>query len=152
MQDHNGEIKDKTDCQTLHINDFKKATVLTWTGPQLGSCATEEFDVKNDIIQFKVRSTDGDDFCPKTLTITTDDGYEYKSGEMKDWVDKDKGDNLRPAERTSALTTTTIKTTMDTTTPKMTLLTNKTTPKTTLKTTQTSTKTASVTTKITSKT
>ena len=87
----------------MHINDFKKGTVLTWTGTQLGSCATEEFDVKNDLIQFKVRSTDGDDFCPKTLTITTDDGYEYKSGEMNDWVDKEKGDHLRPANRTSGM-------------------------------------------------
>ena len=101
LQDHNGEIKDKTECGTSHINNFNKGITLSWTGSELGSCATEEFDVLNDLIHFKVRSTNGDDFCPKVLTITTVDGYQYKSEKMEDWVDKSKGYNLRPAKRTS---------------------------------------------------
>ena len=76
---------------------------MSWTGSELGSCATEEFNVLNDNIHFIVKSTSGDDFCPKVLTITTFDGYEYKSEKMEDWVDKSKGDHLRQAKRTSGI-------------------------------------------------
>merc|ERR1719270_560250 len=123
LQDHNGEIKDKTECKTSHINNFSKGIILSWTGSELGSCATEEFDVLNDNIHFQVRSTSGDDFCPKVLTITTVDGYKYKSEKMEDWVDKSKGDHLRQAKRTSEITTTTIKTTTSTTTTTTTITT-----------------------------
>ena len=76
---------------------------MSWTGSELGSCASEEFDVLNDNIHFTVKSTSGDDFCPKVLTITTVDGYKYKSEKMEDWVDKSKGDHLRQAKRTSGM-------------------------------------------------
>ena len=74
---------------------------MSWTGSELGSCATEEFNILNEVIKFKIRSTDGDDFCPKFLTITTVDGYKYKSDKMDDWVDERKGGHLRTAKKTS---------------------------------------------------
>ncbi len=86
-----------------HRVNFKKGTTITWTGSELGSCTAEEFDIHDNLIEFRVKSTSQDDFCPKTLTITMNNGYQYKSDEMDDWVDKGKGDHLRSSKRTSGM-------------------------------------------------
>ena len=75
--------------------DAKKGTSLIWTNFELGSCATEEFDDIYNHIEFKVQTLDGDDFCPKILTIRMDNSDEYKSDEMNEWVDNSKGNNIK---------------------------------------------------------
>ena len=64
-----------------------------------------------DQINFKVKSTYGNDFCPKTLKINVNNTVKgitreviYKSdGLMNDWVDKDQGGHLRSTKRTTGM-------------------------------------------------
>ena len=69
----------------------------------MGSCAGKLFDVQLDELNFKLRSTDVDDFCPKTLVITLYDNvgniYRYKAHGMNDWVSKDVNDHIRTATK-----------------------------------------------------
>ena len=69
----------------------------------MGSCAEKIFDVQLDELNFKLRSTDVDDFCPKTLVITLYDNggmiYRYKADGMNDWVSKDVNDHIRTATK-----------------------------------------------------
>ena len=51
---------------------------------------------KDYYIMFQIVGGGGDDFCPKTLTIYTNDGTKYKKSGMKDWAD-DKFSGWRKA-------------------------------------------------------
>merc|ERR1711976_499846 len=85
--------------------------IISWTGSKLGSCLKKEFDIENDQIDFKVRSTYGNDFCPKILEISMNNTVKgitrevvYKSsGVMDDWVDKNKGGHQRSTKRITDL-------------------------------------------------
>jgi len=92
-----GEIS----CETLHKNDFDRGVILSWTGSSLGTCLGKDFNVEQNSLNFKIRSTSGDDFCPNSLTISMDNGYSFKRTGLDDWVDKDKGNQNRIAPRIS---------------------------------------------------
>ena len=99
FQNRNGRIRNQFFCGTLQKFNFEKGATLSWTNFALGFCATKDFDGINDIIDFKILSKNGDDFCPKILTITMNNGEEYISDEMRDWVDNSKGNDYRIAKR-----------------------------------------------------
>ena len=87
-------------CVTGNKVDFDRGTLLSWTGSALnGTCLGKYFNVEQEHLDFKIRSTSGDDFCPKSLTITMDNGYSYERTGLNDWVDKDKGEHNRIAPR-----------------------------------------------------
>ena len=100
-------IQNSKSCTTGHHGDFNKGDIISWTGSKLGSCLKKEFDIENDQIDFKVRSTHGNDFCPKILEISMNNTVKgikrevvYKSsGVMDDWVDKNKGGHQRSTKR-----------------------------------------------------
>ena len=76
-------------CVTGNKVDFDRGTLLSWTGSALnGTCLGKYFNVDQEHLDFKIRSTSGDDFCPKSLTISMDNGYSYERTGMDDWVDK----------------------------------------------------------------
>ena len=74
-------------------------STLVWTASTLYTCQGKEFDVLNDVIGFKTMSNDSNDYCPKTLTITMSNGYEYKKEGMIE-VDNGKNNQFRSAKRT----------------------------------------------------
>ena len=94
-------LEGQTSCTTSTKEDFHGGVTLTWSSDQLGSCAGKLFDVQLDVLNFKLKSTDGDDFCPKTLVIKLYDNggkiYRYKADGMNDWVSKDVNDHIRTA-------------------------------------------------------
>ena len=100
-------IQNSKSCTTRKHGDFDKGDIISWTGSKLGSCLKKEFDIENDQIDFKVRSTYGNDFCPKILEISMNNTVKgikrevvYKSsGVMDDWVDKNKGGHQRSTKR-----------------------------------------------------
>ena len=98
FQIRKGMIWEPFSCQTEEKYDFEKGANLSWTGSELGSCSTTYFDGLNDI-EFKILSTDGDDFCPRILRIYLNNGDAYKSDEMRDWVDDSKGNDYRIARK-----------------------------------------------------
>jgi hypothetical protein len=96
-------LEGQTSCTTSTKEDFDGGVTLIWSGDQLDSCAEKIFDVQLDELKFKLRSTDGDDFCPKTLVITLYDNVgkitTYKADGMNDWVAKDVNDHIRTATK-----------------------------------------------------
>ena len=94
---HQGEIS----CRTSHKRHFDRGITLSWTGSDIGTCLGKDFNVEQESLNFKIRSTSGDDFCPHTLTISMDNGYSYKRTGLDDWVDKNKGNHNRIAPRIS---------------------------------------------------
>ena len=96
-------LEGQTSCTTSTKEDFHGGVTLTWSSDQLGSCAGKLFDVQLDVLNFKLKSTDGDDFCPKTLVIKLYDNggkiYRYKADGMNDWVSKDVNDHIRTATK-----------------------------------------------------
>ena len=94
-------VQDSTSCKTKDAGAFNKGTLLVWTTSMLDTCLGKEFDVLNDEINFKTMSNDGDDYCPKTLTITMSNGYAYKKDGIRDWVDNGKNNHLQSAKRIS---------------------------------------------------
>ena len=96
-------LEGQTSCTTSIKEDFAAGSTLSWSGDQLGSCAGKLFNVQLDVLNFKLRSTDGDDFCPKTLVIKLYDNggkiYRYKADGMNDWVSKDVNDHIRTATK-----------------------------------------------------
>jgi hypothetical protein len=104
-------IQGSNSCSTRKHGDFDKGVIISWTGNKLGSCLKREFDIENDKISFKVKSTYGNDFCPKTLQINmintvkgiTREVIYDSDGLMNDWVDKNKGGHIRFTKRTTDL-------------------------------------------------
>ena len=94
-------IQGEISCEISHKIDFDLGTILSWNGSALGTCLGKDFNVEQYGLNFKIRSTSGEDLCPKSLTISMDNGYSYKKTGMNDWVDKDKGDQNRIAPRIS---------------------------------------------------
>ena len=94
-------VENSTSCKTKDNGEFDKGTTLVWTGSALDTCFWKEFDILNDEINFKTMSNDGNDYCPKTFTITMNNGYEYKKEGITDWVDNQKNNHLQSAKRTS---------------------------------------------------
>ena len=92
-------LHNSTPCQTKDIGKFYKGSTLVWTASTLYTCQGKEFDVLNDVIGFKTMSNDINDYCPKTLTITMSNGYEYKKEGMIE-VDNGKNNQFRSAKRT----------------------------------------------------
>ena len=93
-------IQEETTCNTSIISDFDRGVKLSWTGSQLGFCVDRPFFYDNsDEINFKIRSTSGDDFCPNSLTITMKDTKKYENRGMNDMVDIHMGSELRTAKR-----------------------------------------------------
>ena len=95
-------IENEISCETSHKVDFDRGTILSWTGSALGTCFGKDFHAEKESLNFKVRSTSDDDFCPKSLTISMDNGDLYKRTGLDDWVDKSKGYHNRIAPRISA--------------------------------------------------
>ena len=87
-------------CHTNIHHNFKKGSNLTWSGAKLGSCTGKNFDAHYDEINFKISSTDGNDFCPKSLSISLNNGNVYTLDNMYDWVDEKQGGFLRTAKMT----------------------------------------------------
>ena len=83
--------------------EFYKGTTIKWTGLELGTCFQKEFNVNDKDLRFKVKSSDGNDFCPEFLTISLKNAYnqdfQFKSGKMNDWVDSSKGGHHRTATK-----------------------------------------------------
>ena len=92
-------IQGRTTCQTSTKRNFDSGATLSWAGSQLGSCVDKLFDSNRDEINFKIRSTGGDDFCPNSLTITLKDTKTYENRGMDDKVDNKMGSELRTAKR-----------------------------------------------------
>merc|ERR1719464_1781325 len=89
-------LQNSTSCQTRDIGKFDKGSTLVWTASTLDTCLGKEFDILNDEINFKTMSNDGNDYCPKTVTITISNGFEYKKEGIVDWVDNGKNNHLLP--------------------------------------------------------
>ena len=97
------ELKqDPISCKTKDIGEFEHGTTLVWNASTLGTCLGKEFDVLKYYIEFKTMSKDGNDYCPKTLTITMSNGYVFKKEGMIDWVDNGKNNHFRSAKRTAS--------------------------------------------------
>ena len=95
------ELKqDPISCKTKDIGEFEHGTTLVWNASTLYTCLGKEFDVLIDTIRFKTMSNDGDDYCPKTLTITMSNYYAYQKEGMNHRVDNENTD-WQFAERTS---------------------------------------------------
>ena len=96
-------VEGQTSCTTTTKEDFDGGVTLSWSEDQLGSCEGKLFVVQPDELNFKLRSTDGDRFCPKTLVITLHDNVgkvtRYKADGMNDWVAKDMNDHIRTATK-----------------------------------------------------
>ena len=92
-------LQDSISCKTKDKGVFVKEDVLVWKDSTLGTCLGKEFDVLNDEIRFETKSYDL--YCPKTLTITMNNGYAYKKDGIRDWVDNGKNNHLQSAKRTS---------------------------------------------------
>ena len=92
-------VQDSTSCKTKDAGEFDKGTTLEWTASTLDTCVGKDFDVLNDEINFKTMSNDFNNYCPKTLTITMSNGYEYKKEGMIE-VDNGKNNQFRSAKRT----------------------------------------------------
>ena len=73
-------LQDSISCKTKDNGVFVKGDVLVWKYSTLGTCLGKEFDVLNDEIRFETKSNDL--YCPKTLTITMNNGVEYKKEGM----------------------------------------------------------------------
>ena len=95
-------VQDSISCKTKDKGEFDKGTTLVWTASSLDTCLEKEFDVSNDEIRFRTMSNDGNDYCPKTLTITMSNGYVFKKEGMIDWVDNGKNNHFRSAKRTAS--------------------------------------------------
>ena len=70
-------IEDDISCETSHKVDFDRGTILSWRGSALGTCLEKDFHGKKEGLYFRVKSTSGDEFCPKSLTIFMDNGDKY---------------------------------------------------------------------------
>jgi len=96
-------LEGQTSCTTSTKEDFDGGVSLSWSGDQLGSCAGKLFDVQLDVLNFKLRSTYTDEFCPTTLVIKLYDIggkiYRYKADGINDWVAKDVNDHIRTASK-----------------------------------------------------
>ena len=92
-------VQDTISCKTKDIGEFDKGTTLVWTASTLDTCLGKEFDVLSDEIKFKTMSNDGDDYCPKTLTITMSTYDAYQKEGIIDWVDNGKNNHLQLAKR-----------------------------------------------------
>ena len=79
-------LQDSISCKTKDNGVFVKGDVLVWKDSTLGTCLGKEFDVLNDEIRFETKSYDL--YCPKTLTITMNNGNEYKKEGMNinSWI------------------------------------------------------------------
>ena len=79
-------LQDSISCKTKDKGVFAKGDVLVWKYSTLGTCLGKEFDVLNDEIRFETKSNDL--YCPKTLTITMNNGDEYKKEGMNinSWI------------------------------------------------------------------
>ena len=81
--------QDSISCRTEDIGEFEHGTTLVWNASTLYTCLGKEFDVLIDTIRFKTMSNDGNDYCPKTLTITMSNDYAYQKEGMTDRVDNE---------------------------------------------------------------
>ena len=68
---------------------------ISWTEKgknKLGGCKDIEFDAKDDTIDFKIKTDDArDDFCPKKLTFTMNNGVLFIKDNMKKWDETHEG-------------------------------------------------------------
>ena len=86
-------------CKTTQKVSFYRGTTLSWSGSALGTCCGKNFLLIKDNLSFKLRSTNENDFCPKSLSIFMDSGPFYVKTTMEDWVEKTKGDHSRTATK-----------------------------------------------------
>ena len=77
-------------CNTSVIPGFDAGNTLLWLGEYLGSCRNLEFDIGLKEVNFKIKSTSGDDFCPKYFFAFMNHGVTFKSAEMFRVYDGDK--------------------------------------------------------------
>ena len=94
-------IEDGISCETSHKVHFDRGAILSWSGSALGTCLGKDFH--GDALYFRVRSTSGDEFCPKSLTVTMDNRDLYEKTGLNDWVGKNKGNQNRDAPRISGI-------------------------------------------------
>ena len=77
-------------CNTSAISEFSAGNTLLWLGEYLGSCRNLEFDINLDEINFKIKSSNNDDFCPKYFFSFMNHGVTFKSPKMFRPYDGDK--------------------------------------------------------------
>ena len=90
-------VQNGTFCITQTQNIFR-GTSASWTGFQLSSCFGKDFNVWQDNLYFRTKTTATNDFCPRNLTITLNNA-KYQSDIMTDWVDNEKGGELRTTRK-----------------------------------------------------
>ena len=90
-------VQNGTFCITQTQNIFR-GTSASWTGIQLSSCFGKDFNVWQDNLYFRTKTTDTNDFCPRNLTITLNNA-KYQSDIMTDWVNNKKGGELRTVRK-----------------------------------------------------
>ena len=54
---------------TTKSSSFSAGDVLKWTNEDLGACNHTKFIKASSEINFKLKTTSGDDFCPENITI-----------------------------------------------------------------------------------
>ena len=74
--------QDQISCKIEHNGIFLAGHTFSWTGSDLGTCHGKDFNVGKKIITFKMTAASSFG-CPlwlRSLTITMDNGYSYKTG------------------------------------------------------------------------
>ena len=85
------ENPDGTHCETtekaMHAGD-----TLVWSEGQGLKPSCSDMVVTLDSTLY-IQTSSGNDFCPKSVSITPLEGPEYMTSEISDWYDKDKTNN-----------------------------------------------------------
>ena len=72
---------------------------MVWTNNYLGSCENFPFNVNPKTLRYKVKSSDGNDFCPEWLTIHFNNTKFRSSEAMSHWADFGTNDRIMTASR-----------------------------------------------------
>ena len=69
-------------CETSLSPKFERGTTEEWQGSRLGNCETFAL---SDVILLQVQTQANNRFCPKTVTIYSNDGKEFVSTMPEVW-------------------------------------------------------------------
>ena len=94
------EIIYPVSCTTKNLPEFDRGDNLIWTGNDLGSCQNLEMETEDRTVQFKIKTSSGEDMCPKYLTVKAG-AREYQSTLMDHWHDDSDNNDVFVATRTS---------------------------------------------------
>ena len=85
-------------CNTTQIKEFSGGNTLLWFGKYLGSCQDIIFGRDLNMIDFKIKEPNGNDFCPKYFYGFMD-GATFRSDIMDDWYEVSKTNNRNHVAR-----------------------------------------------------